>query len=218
MRNHKHDYVPALSYDRLTPLYDSLIRYTMPEQAFKQRLIEQARLTSVHRVLDLGCGTATLTLLIKRTHPDVAVVGLDGDPHILEIGKRKALESGSDITFEQGMAFDLPFPDASFDRVLSSLVMHHLTHENKILTFNELHRILRGGGEVHIADFGKPHNALMLAASLPWRIFDGFGTTADNVKGALPEMMRQAGFIGVHETARYMTLYGTLSMYIARKP
>lgn len=217
-RRKDNNYIPALSYDGLTPLYDSLIRWTTPEQAFKRRLIEQARIMRNHRVLDLGCGTATLTLLIKETHPEAAVVGLDGDPKILEIAGRKARQAGLDITFDQGMSFDLPYPGGSFDRVLTSLVIHHLTHENKVRTFNEAHRVLRDGGELHIADFGKPHNALMSAVSLPWRIFDGMETTSDNVKGLLPEMMRRAGFIDVHESARYMTLFGTLSLHIARKP
>lgn len=214
----RDDYIPALSYDGLTPLYDALIRWTMPEQTFKRRLIEQARITRNQSVLDLGCGTATLTLLIKETHPEAKVVGMDGDPKILEIAGRKARDGGLDITFEQGISFDLPYPDGSFDRVLSSLVIHHLTHENKVRTFSEVHRVLRDGGEIHIADFGKPHNALMGAASLPWRIFDGMETTSDNVQGALPEMMRRAGFIEVHESARYMTLFGTLALHIARKP
>ncbi|MBC7910650.1 MAG: methyltransferase domain-containing protein [Pyrinomonadaceae bacterium] len=218
MHQQKDDYIPALGYDRLTPLYDSLIRLTMPERAFKHRLIEQARIMKSHRILDLGCGTATLTLLIKETHPEAAVVGMDGDPKILNIAERKAREAGLNISFDRGMSFDLPYPDTSFDRVLTSLVIHHLTHENKVRTLNEVHRVLRDGGELHVADFGKPHNALMLAASLPWRIFDGFEATADNAKGLLPEMMRRAGFIEVHESARYMTLFGTLSLHVARKP
>ena len=73
------------------------------------------------------------------------------------------------------------------------------------------------GGELHIADFGKPQNALMLAASLPWRLFDGMETTRDNVHGELPALLRDAGFEEVCETARYMTLFGTLSLYQAGK-
>src|SRR5688500_17519207 len=65
MRKKADTYIPALSRDWLTPLYDSLIGWTMPEYAFKLRLIEQARIKSNHFVLDLGCGTGTLTRLIK---------------------------------------------------------------------------------------------------------------------------------------------------------
>lgn len=84
-------------------------------------------------------------------------------------------------------------------------------------TFREVHRVLRAGGELHFADFGKPRNALMLAASLPWRLFDGMNTTRDNVRGRLPTLLHDAGFAEVCETARFMTLFGTLSLYQARK-
>lgn len=217
MRKKTDTYIPALSHDWLTPFYDSLIRWTMPESTFKLHLIEEARIKSNHFVLDLGCGTGTLTRLIKRNHPDATIVGIDGDPKILEIAKKKADQAGLEITLDEGMSFDLPYPDASFDRVVSSLVFHHLNRENKLATLREVRRVLRVGGELHIADFGKPQNALMRVASFPWQLFDGFHTTADNVKGLMPELIRSAGFVEVHEAARYMTLFGTLSLYASRK-
>jgi ubiquinone/menaquinone biosynthesis C-methylase UbiE len=217
MRKKPDNYIPALSHDWLTPFYDSLIRWTMPESIFKRRLTEQTRIRSGHRVLDLGCGTGTLTLLIKRNHPDATVVGIDGDPKILEIARKKADQAKLEITLDEGISFDLPYPEASFDRVVSSLVFHHLNRANKLATLREVHRVLRGGGELHIADFGKPHNALMRVVSLPWELFDGFHTTSDNVKGLIPELIGSAGFVEVHESARYMTLFGTLSLYAGRK-
>src|ERR1700730_9701268 len=147
-------YVPALSYDRRTPFYDSVIRWTMPELRIKRQLIQQARIAKGQCVLDLGCGTATLTLLVKKTHPDSSVIGIDGDARILTIARRKAKEKGLDVTFDQGMAFSLPYADASYDRIVSSLVLHHVTTGNKALTLHEAHRVLRPGGELHIADFG----------------------------------------------------------------
>ena len=210
-------YLPALGYDLLTPLYDSLIRLTMPERAFKRRLIEQARVREGQRVLDLGCGTATLTLLAKEMRPGAVVTGLDGDPRILEIARKKAERAGADILLDLGMSYELPYPDASFDRVVSSLFFHHLTREDKARTLEEVRRVLRAGGELHVADFGRPQDLLMRLASLPWRAFDGRETTGDNVAGRLPEMMRSCGFAGVHESARYKTLFGTLSLYQGRK-
>ncbi len=64
-------YIPALGLDRLTPLYDPWLRWIMREETFKRRLIDQAQIRAGHRVLDLGCGTATLTILIKHIHPQV---------------------------------------------------------------------------------------------------------------------------------------------------
>src|SRR5215210_2922488 len=106
-------YIPALSHDWLTPLYDQLIGWTMPEASFKRHLIKQADIKSGHRVLDVGCGSATLTLLIKKTHPDADVVGVDGDAKILGIATRKAARADLDITLDEAMGFDLPYPTGS---------------------------------------------------------------------------------------------------------
>ncbi len=96
-------------------------------------------------------------------------------------------------------------------------MFHHLTRENKVRSLKEVHRVLRTGGELHIADFGKPQNLLMRVAAFPWRLFDGSTTTADNLGGLLPQLMRDTGFVDVCESARYMSLFGTLSLYAARK-
>ena len=76
----------------------------MRESTFKRRLVEQARIEKGQRVLDLGCGTGTLTILIKKSHPEAEVIGLDGDPNILEIARTKIAKAGLDITLDQGIA------------------------------------------------------------------------------------------------------------------
>lgn len=145
-RKRREGYIPALGHDWLTPLYDPIQRWLLRESAFKARLVEEARLGKAQRVLDLGCGTATLTLLIKERHPDAEVVGLDVDPQALAIARSKAGRAGLAIRFDQGMAFRLPYPDSSFDRVLSSLMFHHLNRENKLRAMGEVLRVLRPAG------------------------------------------------------------------------
>ena len=218
MDKNRTEYIPALKYAWLSPLYDPLLRWTMRESTFKSRLVEQARIEKDHRVLDLGCGTATLTLLSKRDHPGANVIGLDGDSKVLAIARAKAAKAGLDVTLDHGMAFELPYPDDSFDRVFSSLLFHHLTREIKDRTLREVFRVLRPGGELHVADWGKPQNWLMRMAFLFVQMLDGFSTTVDNVSGLLPELFRAAGFEEVQETAQYATIVGTLSLYKARKP
>ena len=218
MSKSRKEYIPALSYDSLTPMYDLAIRLTMPESKFKSRLIEQANIGDGHRVLDVGCGTGTLTPLIKKIHSGAEVIGLDGDPKILNIAREKAARAGVKLTFNNAMAYELPYPDASFERVVSSRVFHNLTPRDKERAVPEVFRVLRPGGELHVADWGKPQNLLMRVASLPLRMFDGLETTRDNVNGLLPDMFRNAGFEEVQERTRFMTLFGTLSLYAARRP
>lgn len=209
------EYIPALRYGWLTPFFDLFIRLTTRELTFKRLLVEEARIEKGHRVLDLGCGTATLTILIKKLYPEAQVIGLDGDPKVLKIAQAKIAKTGLEIKLEQGMAFELPYPDSSFDRVLSSLLFHHLIRENKIRTVKEVYRVLRPGGKLIIGDFGRPNNAAMYLISLVMRRLE---ETEDLIKGLLPDMLRRAGFDAVDDFTRYMMIFGTTSLYRALKP
>jgi ubiquinone/menaquinone biosynthesis C-methylase UbiE len=210
--------IPALRFDQLTALYDPHIRWTLRESTFKRQLVRQAAIQPGQRVLDLGCGTATFTLLLKQTQPRAEVIGLDGDPNVLRIAREKASSAHVSVTFDEGVSYALPYADASFDRVVSSLVFHHLTHETKVRTLREALRVLHPGGELHIADWGKAANILMRTAFLGVQLLDGFATTTENVQGVLPNLFEAAGFTDVEQTEQYATPFGTLALYRARKP
>lgn len=218
MHQKSREYIPALRYNWLTPLFDPLLHLVLHDSTFKQELIKQAGIENGQRVLDLGCGTASLTLLIKKAYMGAEVVGLDGDPKILEIARAKTTRADVNVMLIQGMSFSLPFPDNTFDRVLSSLLLHHLTRENKDRTLREVLRVLRPGGELHVVDWGKAQNKFMQLAFLLEQMLDGFETTADHVNGVLLELFRNAGFTAVQELTQYMTIVGTLSLYKAEKP
>src|SRR5262245_58874403 len=203
-------FVPALGYDWLTPLYDPLIRFALREDEVKQRLVDQARIAPGVRVLDLGFGTGTLALLIKRSQPTARVVGLDIDPRVLGIARAKIAAAGVDVELRQGTLEDAGFEPGSFDRVLTSLVLHHLTTGEKLVTLRAARRALGPEGELHVADFGPPQNTLMWLVSLPLRVFDGADRTAPNLEGQLPEIIRDTGFATVSEQGRTMTPFGTL--------
>jgi ubiquinone/menaquinone biosynthesis C-methylase UbiE len=210
MQESREPFIPALGADWLTPLYDLVARLT-GERRFKRRLVELARIASGQDVLDLGCGTGTLALLIKRTRPGVRVVGLDIDPRILAIARRKMQRAGVVLELQEGSATEPPFAPASFDRVLTTLMLHHLTTAQKRAALTAARRLLRPGGELHVADWGKPHNALMRVASLGFRLVDGGETTDANLSGQLPALIAAAGFADVAETERWMTPFGTLA-------
>jgi hypothetical protein len=77
---------------------------------------------------------------------------------------------------------------------------------------------LRPGGELHVADWGQAQNGAMRAAFLAVQLLDGFATTTENVRGALPHIFAAAGFEEVRQSAQYATLFGTLALYQAHKP
>lgn len=208
-------YIPALHFHWLTPWYDAVIRRLYPEQALKTALIAQARIQPNQRVLDIGCGTGTLALLIKRTHPAADVYGLDVDPQVLDIARKKAEQARETILLQQGTATDLPYDDETFNRVFASLMLHHLTRGDKRRTLAEAFRILKPGGELHVADFGKPQDRTMWLISLAVRWAE---KAHDNIKGLLPVFMAEAGFCRVEEVSHYRTISGTIALYRAYKP
>ena len=213
----KESYIPALSYDLLTPFYDPVVRLTTRESAFKKALIEQSNIKAATRVLDLACGTGTLTVLIKKAAPQAEVFGIDGDPKILKLARKKARAGNFEIKFDEGMSCELPYADESFDCIMSSLFFHHLTRENKLKTFQEVKRVLKQGGEFHVADWGLPADLPMRFASRLIGLLDGFETTADNFNGLLPTLIAEAGFEQIEETNRCNTVFGTIRLHKAQK-
>ena len=209
-------YIPALGFDFLTPYYDSVVKWTTRERVFREKLARQIEIPTGGRLLDLACGTATLTVALERKFTGSEIHGLDGDAKILRIARRKAADFGAEIKFTEGFSTALPYPDEYFDGVVSSLFFHHLTPENKRKTLVEIRRILKKGGTLHVADWGKPGNLLMRLASMPVQWLDG-ETTIDSYEGNLPALMKEAGFAGIAETSAFNTVFGTLRLHRAQK-
>lgn len=217
MRPENEAFVPALGYRWLTPLYDVVVRATTRERRCKRALIEQAGILPGQRVLDLATGTGTLAIWIKQRQPAAEVTGVDIDPEILARAERKARLGQAEIDLRRARSDTLPFPAQYFDRVVSSLFFHHLTWQEKVRTARELFRVTRPGGELHVADWGRPANPLMRGLFLAIQCLDGFETTRDNVAGGLISLFEQAGFRDVAECRRFATVFGTLSLYRATR-
>lgn len=211
-------HIPALRFHRLTRFYDAILARTMKEEELKRRLITQANLVPGLRILDLGCGTATLTIMMKQLQPDASLHGLDADEEALSLARAKAKAAALELDFELGRAQDPPYEAQSFDRVLSSLVFHHLNLAEKRCALRGIYTILKSGGMLHIADWGRPKGFLQRWAFLPVQLLDGFETTRDSVTGILPRLMEEAGFVDVAETRSDATLFGTHALYQGRRP
>lgn len=211
----REPYVSALRYRWLTGIYDPVVRLTSREQAFKRALLAQASLGSAGTILDLGCGTGTLAVMAAAAAGEAQVSAVDGDPEILERARAKAGDAGAEIDFSYGLADELPYPDASFDRVLSTLLFHHLDDDAKLRAAREIARVLAPGGELHVADWGAAQDPLMRAGFLAVQALDGFETTAANVAGRLPAILGEGGLREVRVQKRMRTPLGTIELISA---
>jgi ubiquinone/menaquinone biosynthesis C-methylase UbiE len=182
-------YIPAAGSHAALPLYDPIVKL-LGVDAARRELLDRASIQPGHRVLDIGCGTGTMAVLIKRLHPEVEVVGIDPDPKALARGRRKAERAATSIQFDQGFADDMPYPDASIDRVFSSLMFHHLPREVKEGTLREVRRVLKPGGLFGLLDFAGPDAG---TKGLMMRLFHSNGLLADNAERVVLELMREAG-------------------------
>ena len=208
-------YVPALRFHSLTGLYDAVVALLCREKTFKAALVAQATLRPGQKVLDLGSGTGTLTLALKSACPDASLLGVDADPDILARAQAKARRMGSDVTFLRSFAQDLDPGLGPFDRVVTSLFLHHLPASERKAVLERVLSSLKKGGEFHIADWDRPANALQWIGFSLVRILDGWELTRGHAEGRMEEWLRQAGFENVTRTRSFHTPLGTVSLWSA---
>lgn len=206
-------YTHALKFQKLNRLYDSAIGLTMRESQFRKMLITAAKIKDGQKILDVGCGTGTLLIQIKKMFPNVQVYGIDGDKEILEIAKAKAEKAKVEINFVHGDAEDLPFEDGMFDTVVSSLVFHHLKEKQKFSATREVYRVLKDRGVFHLQDWSKPSGKLMRLAFYMIQIFDGFETTSGSVTGEIIVILTICEFKDSHTHSPLDTFFGTLAIH-----
>jgi ubiquinone/menaquinone biosynthesis C-methylase UbiE len=197
-------YVPAAGHDWFLPLYDPIVTLIGGDPT-RRILIEQAAIQPHHRVLEIGCGTGSLVVLLKQSHPGAHVVGLDPDSRALARARRKARRAGVFIQFDRGFSNDLPYRDASFDRVLSSLMFHHVEGNDKEQTLREVRRVLKPGGRLHLLDFGGPEHRTDPTFA---RLLHSSARLYDNSDARILTLMSQAGLADVRNIAHGTMLFG----------
>ncbi len=208
-------YVPATGWKSLLRWYDPAVAILSRQAAFNRQLIENGELESKRRVLDVGCGSGTLALSVQEQYPHLELTAVDIDPAILRQAKVKP--NSDTIIWSEADATDLPLTSSTFDSVFCSLLFHHLTSDEKRQTASEILRVLAPGGVLLFADYGKSAHWLAKLQFLPVRCFDGWGRTALNASGALPELLQEVGFEQIEQTAKLSTLLGTVRCLRAKK-
>jgi ubiquinone/menaquinone biosynthesis C-methylase UbiE len=129
------------------------------ERRFREKLLAPARLQPGESVLDVGCGTGTLAIAAKRRVGEAGSVhGIDASPAMVARASHKARKANVDVAFGTGLAESLPFPDGSFDVVLSTVMLHHLPRDSRPLSLAEMRRVLKPGGRLLLVDFAGARN------------------------------------------------------------
>ncbi|CAF0872766.1 unnamed protein product [Adineta steineri] len=213
----KKSFIPALGYDWLTSFYDFTIKLTMPENEFREKLIDELKPNAGEVILEFGFGTGQNLLLAYERSDRLKLIGVDIDPKVKAIAEYKINKRGFDISLDLYDGKTFPYADNSFDKVFSSLVFHQLDKETKLSCLKEIFRVLKPNGQILIGDWGQAKSKIMRFAFYFVQLLDGFATTNDNVNGFLPKFIEQVGFKNVYESDFINTKIGTYSYYVATK-
>lgn len=185
-------FVPAPGGGWLAGVDDPAVAWLTRERAWHASFVEQVDPRIGERVLDLGCRTGTLTILLHRACPAAEVSGLDVDRAVLRMARAKARESRAHVEFWQGRADDPAsapiIRPASFDKMTACFLFHHLPPERKRIALAHTVALLRRGGSLHVAERG-------------------------TMRGLLPRLMQESGLDAVAEIGRCPTVFGSIRFY-----
>lgn len=214
----EQEFTPALGRPELTGSYDRAIRLWTRERVWRTTLLKQLAPKSGDSIIDVGCGTGTFAIMLKRSAPGATVVGLDPDPAILEIAAAKAAHAGVEIEWRKGFARDAAQFPSAFDKAVSSLVFHQVPIAEKRAGILAMMTAVRPGGEVHIADYARQDGWLMRLLFGIIQRLDGYENTQFNADGAVERLLEE-GTAGSGEALRIIrTPTGAISLFRAVKP
>lgn len=204
MSKAQRSYLPAAGRDLFLPVYDLTAAVLGADRA-RQVLLDQMHFRGEKHVLDIGCGTGTFAVLLKRHFPAAEIIGLDPDPKALARAKRKAEQAGVSLRFDHGFADALEYPAETFDTVFSSFMFHHLDSNNKEKTLREVVRVLKPGGTFYLLDFetsesGSGHGF--------FRLFHANERMWGNSESRILALMDKAGFADHKKMGTRPVLFG----------
>jgi ubiquinone/menaquinone biosynthesis C-methylase UbiE len=210
-------YVPALGRPELTRLYDLVVALVSREGRWRAMLLDALNPHDGELIVDIGCGTGSQAIAIKRAQPGARVVGIDPDPTVLAIACAKAQRAGVEVEWIQGLGdqADALVGAGIADAVISSLVLHQCDVTVKAAILRAMTRAARPGARVLIADYGRQRGLMRLLFRMV-QAFDGFERTEFNAVGSLPGLMRSCGLTAVTELDRVATPTGSISLYATR--
>ena len=149
--------------ERMANSYDSYMRVMTlgRDRALREMTVKLAQVKPGDQVLEVGCGTGSLTLAAKRQAGSSGrAYGIDQIPRMIELSRQKAERAGEEITFQLGGIDAIPFPDGQFDVVLCSFMIFHMSEGIRRRGLAEIRRVLKPGGQLLVLDMARPANAV----------------------------------------------------------
>ena len=206
-------FVPALGRWRSVAFYERLMRAFSLDD-LPGRIAEDIACGPGARILDLGCGPGSLERAILAREARARPIGVDPDLSML---RHAGGQTTAGAVWIAALAQRLPFADETFDAVAATLLLHHLTPDEKRRALAEARRVLRPGGGLWVTDWTAPRGA---AAAGFWivRLVDGLERTADHAAGRLDGFIEEAGFGKPEPLRRRELALGTITHYRAAKP
>ncbi|KTE16847.1 class I SAM-dependent methyltransferase [Sphingopyxis sp. H115] len=219
MTNADRDFVPALGKSGSLERYDAAIALMTREKRWRSDLLRLTAPQPDERIVDIGCGTGTFAIALKQAAAGSVILAVDPDPAVLDIAREKAKAAGADIIWFEAMGDELDEIEAlqGSDKIVSSLVLHQCPMDVKQAIARQMHRLLKPGGALFLADYGEQRSLLMRALFRQIQWLDGFEYTEPNAKGCVPELLTAAGFEAVEEMRVIPTPTGSISIYRAKR-
>jgi SAM-dependent methyltransferase len=194
MTPHRHDgghrhHGDVAAFEARATTYEDGWRGQMHRDIADRTATLAASNTGASRVLDVGCGTGLVLRAMAAKLPSAEVLtGVDAAPAMIEVARARAADDTSDrsrLSFELAMAEQLPFPDASFDLVVSAVSFHHWHDQAAGLA--ECHRVLAPGGRLVLTD-------LVWLGLLPAMFRGRQHRERARTRGDVERLLRGAGF------------------------
>ena len=205
-------FLPAARFNALTERFDFICELIGFDKEYRRQIVDALNLPDKKlRVLDVGCGTGTLAVELKKEKPNVDVCGVDPDKKILALARKKIIKEDVNVYLKQAYAQKLPFPNGHFNVAYSSLVWHHIPDATKQECVNEVFRVLKKGCIFVLSDMGKPKHWWLPSYTHFARFFEDGKA---NYEGRIPEMMEKAGF----EIVKKKPWKNSVEILAGRKP
>lgn len=211
-------FTPALGRLGSVRTYDRAIRLLTREQVWRAALSRQVAPQAGELILDVGCGTGTFAIMLKRLCPAARIMALDPDPDVLKIASRKAMQAGVSIEWHQAFASDAEAIGVTADKAVSSLLFHQVPMAEKRAGIAAMFAALRPGGEVHIADYATQRGLMGALFRLTVQQIDGLAETQPNADGALEAILNDLSGAPIGPTRVIPTPTGAISLFKVKKP